>query len=578
MKKQKKPSIWKPFIRFYTRFSIPWWMFVVSFILGITYTEVGLQLTQYTISLNTGNLYNNVILEYTLFTLLYCLISVGVNMFTNYGVGITTLNARKMVYGRILHLSTPDFNRSTPSGYVSRITADVPSAASMITTLASTVTSIYSLVRYYMILLEFNTELTMWLLLAVPLAIFTFWIVGRMQYSAQKRIYAALNSMTAFFSEHLGAIKHTKALTMEEEERKAGFEAIEKRFRADVFYGIMMCLAVTVNSIYTKCCTLILVFTGRNLINQGLLEKTALVTGDTYLSNVQKYLAENLTHYQDLKGVQGIIGPVTQITETPAEEIKRSTEMPENCRDLKINNVVFSYDNDDKEILHGITCTIPAGKKTAIVGNNGCGKSTLFKLLMRFYQPTSGSITYGDEDVNNIHMDEWRTSFGYVLQASPLFSGTIRENILYGCKGEVSEEQLIAAAKAANCYDFIMEFPEGFDKDVGEGGMRLSGGQRQRVAIARAIITSPEILLMDEATASLDVESDRLIWEAMQRVMEGRTTLLIAHDMSAVMLADHVIVMNGGYVEAEGTPTELLRTSPTYREYVALQTAKGAND
>lgn len=144
-------------------------------------------------------------------------------------------------------------------------------------------------------------------------------------------------------------------------------------------------------------------------------------------------------------------------------------------------------------------------------------------------------------------------------------------------KHEVTEQQLIEAAKAANCYDFIMEFPEGFDKDVGEGGMRLSGGQRQRIAIARAIITAPDILLMDEATASLDVESDRLVWEAMQRVMEGRTTLLIAHDMSAVMLADHVIVMNNGLVEAEGTPTELLRTSPTYREYVALQTAKGGS-
>jgi ATP-binding cassette subfamily B protein AbcA/BmrA len=174
-----------------------------------------------------------------------------------------------------------------------------------------------------------------------------------------------------------------------------------------------------------------------------------------------------------------------------------------------------------------------------------------------------------------MRLDEWRTSFGYVLQNSPLISGTIRDNIAYGCDREVSNAEIVAAARHANAYDFIMEFPEGFDKEVGEGGMLLSGGQRQRIAIARAMIVNPKVLLMDEATASLDYQSDRLIWEAAEKLMQGRTTILIAHDMNAVMSADNVVVMNSGNIEAVGTHTSLMKESPTYREYVSLQTTKG---
>jgi ATP-binding cassette subfamily B protein AbcA/BmrA len=310
------------------------------------------------------------------------------------------------------------------------------------------------------------------------------------------------------------------------------------------------------------------------LIEKGKLESTGINVGNTYLNNVQKYLAEILTQYQTIKGVQGSMTKVAEIAEREAEKTQEGAPMPENIEDIRVENVKFGY-TQEKEVLHGISFTIPAGKKTAIVGNNGCGKSTLFKLLMQFYAPTEGNIYYGEKRIADMRLDEWRTSFGYVLQNSPLISGTIRDNIAYGCDREVSNAEIVAAARHANAYDFIMEFPEGFDKEVGEGGMLLSGGQRQRIAIARAMIVNPKVLLMDEATASLDYQSDRLIWEAAEKLMQGRTTILIAHDMNAVMSADNVVVMNSGNIEAVGTHTALMKESPTYREYVSLQTTKG---
>ena len=570
--KKQREKIWLPFVKFYTRFKTPWWLFIGSALGSILYTEMSLQLAEYTISINIGELYNSVILGYVGWTLAMALITIVYNMMSAYGGGIVTLRARNLIWGKIVRLPATAFDTEQPSSFISRITSDVPQASTTITYICLFVSSIYSFVRAFITLFLYDVPLTLWLLLVIPAAVGVFWAVGKTQYYSYKKIYAAINRMTTFFSEHLATMKHTKAQVMEEEEIQAGYAEIEKRYRSDVFYGIMVAVQVTLNSIYTKIAFIILVLAGKKRIDSGAMESTGIATASTYLDYVQKYLAEILTQYQTIKGVQGVIGRVADLAETPVEETKRISPMPEECRDLVLSDVSFSYPTG-AEVLHHLSVTIPEGKKTAVVGENGCGKSTLFKLLMRFYEPTSGEIYYGEDKASDIHLDEWRVSFGYVLQNSPILSGTIRDNIVYGCRGEVSEERIIEAAKIANAYDFIMEFPEGFDKDVGEGGMHLSGGQRQRIAIARAVIADPKILLMDEATASLDIQSDRLVWEATEKLMEGRTTILIAHDMHAVTDADNIIVLNRGEVEAFGTHEEVMASSGTYRHFVELQSS-----
>lgn len=207
------------------------------------------------------------------------------------------------------------------------------------------------------------------------------------------------------------------------------------------------------------------------------------------------------------------------------------------------------------------------GMATAIIGGNGAGKSTLFKLLTRLYEPKSGAIRFGGDNIADFALTGWRDRFAYVFQKDPLIGGTVRENITYGLDREVSEEELIAAAKKANCYDCIMAKPGGFDEDVGLGGSNFSGGQAQCISIARAMLRDADYLLLDEATSNLDVVSEAAVTEAMDHLMEGRTTIMIAHNFAATRNADYIIVMKDGTVEAAGTPEELQETNEYYRMF-----------
>ncbi len=262
--------------------------------------------------------------------------------------------------------------------------------------------------------------------------------------------------------------------------------------------------------------------------------------------------------------VQKTIGSSERILQILGEDGEKISGAQSTGNKIKINgdiafeNVHFRYPSRaDVEVLNDISFKIPRGEKVALVGPSGAGKSTIAQLLLHFYEANGGTVMIDDKPIQGYDIGDLRANIGIVPQETILFGGTIRENILYG-DINATEERIIEAAKKANAYNFIEGFPEKFDTIVGERGIQLSGGQRQRIALARAILKDPAILILDEATSSLDAESERLVQEALDELMKGRTSLIIAHRLSTVRKANTILVINGGKIVETGTHEELI--------------------
>jgi len=307
-------------------------------------------------------------------------------------------------------------------------------------------------------------------------------------------------------------------------------------------------------------------------VADGTMTTGSLVAFLLYLFQIIYPITSFTMFFTHLQKAKGATERIIEILEIDVESGQGGKDMDISNQEIHVVDVSFSY-NEDEPVLKNVSFDVQPGTMMAFAGPSGGGKTTMFGLLERFYEPTSGKILIGNTRIRELSMYSWRRQIGYVSQDSPMMVGTIRENLCYGLEdfGDINDERLWKVAKMAYADQFIKEFPKGLDTEVGERGVKLSGGQRQRIAIARAFLRDSKILMMDEATASLDSQSEGFVQQALARLMEGRTTFIIAHRLSTIVNADKIIFIEKGQVTGSGTHQELVQSHKLYREFAEQQ-------
>ncbi|MFD2514401.1 ABC transporter ATP-binding protein [Pontibacter locisalis] len=484
---------------------------------------------------------------------------------------------RRDLYSKFVQLPISFYEKRRVGEITSRITTDVAQVQdAMSITLAELFRQTTTLIVGVAIIMWTSIKLSLFMLATFPVLVALALVFGRRIKALSKKTQDELANTNIIVEETLQAINTVKAFTNEMFEvaryRTTLGKAVKTALSAAYYRGAFITFII----IGLFGGIILVIWYGATLVANGDIEPGSLISFVLYTV----FIGASVGGLGELYGkVQSALGATERILEILQEQeeptdkgIRPLDQTPKVNGDIVYNQVAFSYPTrPDIQVLRDINFSVKAGEKIALVGPSGAGKSTIIQLLMRFYDVSGGSIAVDGKDIREMDMTTLRANVGVVPQEVLLFGGTIRENIAYGRPG-ATDSEIIEAARKANAYDFIMTFPEGLDTLVGERGIKLSGGQRQRVAIARAILKNPVILILDEATSALDSESEQLVQQAMDELMKGRTTVVIAHRLATIRKVDKILVIDGGEIVEEGSHDMLsLNPEGIYANLLKLQ-------
>ncbi|PEY34550.1 multidrug ABC transporter permease [Bacillus cereus] len=478
---------------------------------------------------------------------------------------------RERLWKKVLILPVSYYDQNRTGDTISRMTNDTGVVRTLISEhLSSLLTGGISIVGSLIVLFVLDWKMTILLLTVIPLSVLILVPLGRMMYKISKTLQDETASFTSVLNQVLSEIRLVKSSNTESREYENGNKGIQKLLQFGLKEGKVQALITPVMSFVLMALLVIIVGYGGMRVSSGALTTGELVAFILYLVQIIMPMSQLSMFFTQFQKAIGATERINTILEYEVENHIDGVHVTNAKQSILIENVDFEY-NEEEKILQNIHFTIESGKVTAIVGPSGSGKTTLFSLLERFYEPTSGVVKLGKDSISTYSLQSWRRQIGYVSQDSPLIDGTIRDNICYGVEGKVSEEEIKRVAAMAYIDAFIDDLPKGYDTEVGERGVKLSGGQRQRIAIARALLRNPQILMLDEATSSLDSKSESVVQKALNNLMKGRTTLVIAHRLSTVVDADKIIFIEKGKLTGSGSHDELLRSHDMYREFATQQ-------
>lgn len=482
---------------------------------------------------------------------------------------------RTSVFAHLSRLS-PAFYELTHSGEVmSRLTADTTQIKAAIGTAATQfLRNALLLLGAVIMMIVTSFKLSILVLIAIPLIVFPLMAYGRAVRRLSAQAQDTIAQSSAYAAENLSAVRTMQAFTHESAAAERFARAVETAFQAALqrmraragltALAIFLVFASVVGILWYGAHDVLAGSMTGGRLGQFVLYAVIAAAAMSGLSEVWGELLQAAGAAERLSELLSI----EPVIKSPPDPLP----LPRPVQgEVAFEHVTFVYPARPGELaLDNVSFTVRPGERVAIVGPSGAGKSTIFSLLLRFYDPQSGQVLIDGVPINRLNLEELRRQIAYVPQNIALFADTVAENIRYGSP-EASDEQVRAAAEAALADEFIRQLPGGYDAQLGEGGVMLSGGERQRIAIARAILRDAPILLLDEATSALDAESERLVQKALERVMEGRTTLVIAHRLATVLRADRIIVLDHGKIVEEGSHEVLVEQGGTYARLAALQ-------
>jgi ATP-binding cassette, subfamily B, bacterial MsbA len=482
------------------------------------------------------------------------------------------VDLRRQLYQHLHEMTLAFYSDRRVGELISRLSSDVTLVRTALTNNVATVLSqSLTFIGSLVLMLILNWRLTLYVLSVAPLIVGSAAIFGARLRKLSTKVQDELADSTAIAEEALNGMRVVKAFTREAHEVDRYGKQVERTFTYVMRQTILRSAFGPLISFFAFAALTGILWVGGMEVLSGRLSAGSLIAFLVYGINIAGSLGAFTSLYTQLQEAAGATRRIFELlNERPEiEDAPDAIEHQVEAGQIEFDRVSFAYE-DSQPVIDEINLTIAPGEVLALVGPSGAGKSTLFNLIPRFYDASKGRILIDGIDIRQISLASLRGQIGLVPQETQLFSTTIRENIRYG-RLDASDAELIAAARAANAADFIEAFPDGYDTQVGERGVKLSGGQRQRIAIARAILKNPRILLLDEATSSLDSESEYLVQEALERLMTGRTTVIIAHRLSTVHRADRIAVLRQGRLEELGSHAELIERDGIYARLYRMQ-------
>ena len=480
---------------------------------------------------------------------------------------------REKLWERIIYLPLPFFTDTMSGETASRVVNDT----NIIKELASErimdfITGIITLVASIIILFIMDWQMTTIILLAVPLTTLVVVPLGRMMYKVSLKMQNKTADFTGGITQALTEMRLVKASNGESAEIVKENKMINELFKFGVKEAkIYATLQPLVTGIVMIILFGIIAYGGMRVV-EGSLSSGTLIAFVLYLFQIVMPIATFGAFFAQVQKARGATTRIMEILNEPIEDFEKGQEIDLTNKKITFKDVSFNYEADN-EVLQEVSFSAKPNETIAFVGPSGSGKSTLFSLIERFYKLDSGQILLDDINIEDISLKSWRLQIGYVPQESSLFSASIRENLCYGLDREVSDDELWKVVELACAKEIIENLPEKFEAHIGERGLKLSGGERQRIAIARAFLRDPKILLLDEATASLDSQSEGIVQEALANLMKGRTTFVIAHRLSTIVDAHQIVFIDNGKVTGIGSHEELSANHELYSEFAKQQLA-----